>query len=113
MTECKFGARACTIAWPPVHRITSAAGMALGSTLLPEPSYLVRILDPATLSYERMIVVSERDEGRELFLSGWIGPPLTVSEWRAAKQALFPRAEVVSWERRRGDGSMHFARLNL
>jgi hypothetical protein len=99
------------MAWPPVHRITSAAGVALGSTQLPDPSHLVRILDPDTLSYERMIVVTERDEGGELVLSGWIGSPLTLREWRAAKQALFPQAEIVSWERRRGDGSMHFARL--
>jgi len=30
-----------------------------------------------------------------------------------SETGFIPQAEIVSWERRRADGSMHFARLNI
>ncbi|WP_298689085.1 hypothetical protein [uncultured Sphingomonas sp.] len=60
-----------------------------------------------------MIVVTERNGGRELHLSGWIGKPLDRSEWLAARDALFPAAEVVVFERLRADGVFSHRRLPL
>ncbi len=88
------------------HRAAPIGCATLVSTALPPSSHLVRLHPAPGQPYDRMIVVTERDGGRELFLSGWIGPPLTLSHWRAAKAALFPAAETVVWERRSADGSL-------
>lgn len=92
---------------PLAHRTAAAGDGMLAATELPPGSHLIRLHPKAGGPYDRMLVVSEQDEGRRLVLSGWIGPPLTRSQWRAAKAALFPAAEVVSWERRRPDGTFH------
>jgi hypothetical protein len=44
--------------------------------------------------------VTEQEGGEALFLSGWIGEPLTRAEWRRAAAALIPRAQIVRFERR-------------
>ena len=85
------------------HRIVTLGDLRLGVTALPNPSHLVRVLTGEDDAYDRMIVATERDAGRELFLQGWIGEPLTRSEWRAAGAALFPDAHVVVFERREGE----------
>ena len=85
------------------HRIVTLGDLRLGVTAIPNPSHLVRVLTSENDAYDRMIVATERDAGRELFLQGWIGEPLTRSEWRAAGAALFPQAQVVVFERREGD----------
>jgi hypothetical protein len=95
----------------PEHRLVTIGGAQLVATLLPAVSHLVRLHPVAGEQYDRMTVVSEINEGRELFLSGWIGRPLGLREWRAAKDALFPAAQAVAWERRRSDGSRHLASL--
>jgi hypothetical protein len=69
---------------------------------LPPGSHLVRFHPTPETPYDRMIVVTEEDEGETLFLQGWIGKPLTPAEWRAAKAERFPKATRVRFERRTG-----------
>lgn len=66
---------------------------------VPHNSHLVRLLPGTGPEYSRMIVVTEEDDGSTLYLSGWIGDPLTRSEWRAARDELFPQAQVVRFDR--------------
>ena len=87
------------------YRKAHVGPVTLYATEIPERSSLVRVGQGDDLSYDRMITVTERHGGREIFLAGWIGPPLTVRQWRAAKATLFPDAVKVSWERREDDGS--------
>lgn len=79
------------------------------STPLPAGSHLVRFMDGPN-GYKQMIVVTELDGGEVLFLQGWIGKPLTPSEWREARDLLFPNAREVRFERIR-DGEMCPKRL--
>lgn len=81
------------------HR--AAGKIPLEITTLPAGSHLVRFLidDRPEAPYDRMIVVTEMDEGSVLFLAGWIGTPLTASEWRAARDQLFPAAREVRFIR--------------
>jgi hypothetical protein len=97
----------------PVHRFATVDGGKIVATALPCASHLVRFHPDAELPYDRMIVVTELDAGRILFLSGWIGPPLGVVAWRIAKAELFPSAELVMWERRRRDGSARLVRFAI
>lgn len=62
--------------------------------------HLVRVLVGIGPAYDRMIVVKEHSGGRVLHLAGWIGKPLTPSEWRAARDKHFPGAREIHWERR-------------
>lgn len=80
---------------------------------LPSPSHLVRFHPEPNAPYDRMIVVSEQDEGSTLYLQGWIGPPLTPAQWRQAKNELFPKARTVAFQRRRADGSFRDVRLPI
>lgn len=84
--------------------------MELVSTPLPAGSHLVRFMDGPD-SYDRMIVVTELEDGQVLFLQGWIGKPLTPSEWREARNRLFPNAREVRFERIR-NGEMRPVRLS-
>ncbi|MBB4860386.1 hypothetical protein HNO88_003729 [Novosphingobium chloroacetimidivorans] len=95
-----------------VHRAVALGGDQLVATALPSSSHLVRF-HPAGLDYDRLIVVTELDEGRKLYLSGWIGKPLTLGQWRDAAALLFPQAEFVSWERKRGDGTFRLITLPI
>ena len=73
------------------------------STLAPGV-HLVRVLVGDGPEYDRMIVVTELDDGRVLFLQGWIGRPLSPAEWRAARDEYFPRARWVMFRRGWGAG---------
>jgi len=75
--------------------------MRLVVTPLPDCSHLVRVCDGDGPEYGRMIVVSE--DGDCLHLQGWIGTPLTPSQWREGVAAHFPNAKRVRFERRKGD----------
>ena len=75
--------------------------MRLTVTPLPDNSHLVRVRDGDGPEYSRMIVVTV--EGDCLHLRGWIGTPLTPSQWREAAAKLFPNARRVRFERRKGD----------
>jgi hypothetical protein len=94
------------------HRIVTIGDLRLGVTALPNLSHLIRVLDGDTDAYHRMIVASEMDEGSRLFLQGWIGEPLSRSQWRAAGATLFPDAREVVFERREGD-AVRMVRLTL
>lgn len=95
------------------HRSADIGDTRLISSELPAGSHLVRLFPTPGESYDRMIVVSEQDGGTTLFLSGWIGDPLTHGEWRAGLASLFPRARIVRWERRQQDGTVRQQRLSL
>ena len=71
------------------------------STLAPGV-HLARVLVGEGPEYDRMIVVTELDDGAVLFLQGWIGRPLTPREWRDAARRRFPRARWVAFRRVRG-----------
>jgi hypothetical protein len=83
------------------------------TTPLPPNSTLVRILLGDGPEYDRMIVVTEEEDGDELFLQGWIGKPLTVREWREAAAEEFPKASWVRYLRLRKDGSSREVRAPL
>jgi hypothetical protein len=94
------------------HRTLHIDERMLISTLLPYPTHLVRIFPSPTLPYNQMTNVSEIENGRELFLSGWIGSPLGIP-WREAGEALFPDARFVNWVRRTQDGSERLVRVGI
>lgn len=77
----------------------------LVSTAIPPNSELIRVHPTTSPGYDRMIVVTQEDDGETLYLSGWIGDPLTPAEWFEAKRLLFPKATKVRWERLRPDGT--------
>ena len=59
---------------------------------------------PDLVHYDRMIVVTERDEVETLFLAGWIAPPdqeqpLSLGEWYEARDRLFPKARCITFDR--------------
>jgi len=85
----------------------------LYATDLPPGSQLVRVCPETSFAYDRMIVVTERDGGRELFLQGWIGEPLSLDQWRTARATLFPAAQVITWERREDDGTVRHIRVSI
>lgn len=68
-------------------------------TPLPRRSYLARFHPRAELPYDRLTVISELAQGRKLFIQGWQGAPLKVSQWHALRRAHFPRARGVGWNR--------------
>lgn len=81
--------------------MTADLGQArLVASKLPSGSHLVRVHPKVGADYDRLIVVTEQENGRALFLSGWIGAPLLPREWREAAATLFPHAKVVRFERR-------------
>lgn len=84
--------------------------MRLVVTPLPDHSHLVRVCDGDGPEYCRMIVVTV--DGDCLHLAGWIGTPLTPSQWRKAAADLFPDARRVRFERRKGD-AVRFVELVL
>lgn len=85
------------------YRTAHVGPLTLYSSEVPAHSSLIRIGAGNDLSYNRMILVTERDGGRELFLQGWVGDPLTPKQWREAGAALFPDAVKVVFERKDGD----------
>lgn len=97
------------------YRKAHIGDLTLYATDLPPGSQLVRVCRDAGFAYDRMIVVTERDgkEGRELFLQGWIGEPLTRDQWREAKGELFAGAKVVAYERVEDDGAVRLVRAPI
>jgi hypothetical protein len=85
----------------------------LAATPIPAGSYLVRVHPDGGPQYDRMIVVTPEQDGAVLHLSGWIGTPLTPSEWQAARQAIFPAASHVRFERMRADGTLSHRELPI
>jgi hypothetical protein len=97
-----------------MHLRTARLGTSrLMATPMAPGVHLVRFFPGDGPLYDRMIVVTEKDGGRELHLSGWIGKPLAPVEWLAARDALFPDAEVVVFERLLENGSFSHRRLPL
>lgn len=72
------------------------------STLAPGV-HLVRVLVGDGPEYDRMIVVTELDDGEVLFLQGWTGKPLSPREWRDAALRRFPRARWIVFKRMKRD----------
>jgi hypothetical protein len=97
-----------------MHLRTARLGtLRLMATPMAPGVHLVRFFPGDGPHYDRMIVVTEKDEGRELHLSGWIGKPLAPAEWLDARDALFPDAEVVVFERLLENGTFSHRRLPL
>jgi hypothetical protein len=94
-------------------RAAQIGALRLIATQLAPSVHLVRFFPGDGPHYDRMIVVTEKNEGGELHLSGWIGKPLAPAEWLAARDALFPDAEAVVFERLQADGSFSHRRLPL
>uniref|UniRef100_UPI0035CB4AE6 hypothetical protein n=1 Tax=uncultured Sphingomonas sp. TaxID=158754 RepID=UPI0035CB4AE6 len=82
-------------------RTARIGGLRLVATPVPAGSELVRVHVGDDPNYDRMIVVTPEDEARVLHLMGWIGDPLSIP-WIGARDALFPSAETVRFERLRG-----------
>jgi hypothetical protein len=101
--------------WAPVHRVVSIGAARLVATALAEGCHLIRLHPTVEAPYDRMTVVTEREDGAVLFLAGWLGSIVTehLSLLRAGHAALFPNATAVAWERRRRDGSIHLAHLRI
>jgi hypothetical protein len=97
------------------YRKAQVGDLTLYATDLPPRSQLVRVSRDASFAYDRMIVVTERDgeKGRELFLQGWIGEPLSRDQWREAKGDLFAGAKVVVYERIEDDGTVREVRAPI
>jgi hypothetical protein len=81
----------------------------LVATRIPRGSWLVRAHRDGQ-PYDRMIVVTPR--WRVIHLMGWIGNPFSI-DWRAARDALFPRGRLVRWERLQKDGALKPHELRL
>jgi hypothetical protein len=77
---------------------------------LPSNSYLVRICEGEGPEYSRMIVVTLDEDS--IFLRGWIGKPLSPSEWKKAAKEYFPGITKVKFERYR-NGVFQLVELNL
>jgi len=65
---------------------------------LPPLSYMARVYPDDGPAYDRLTVASLITP-EQLFLSGWLGEPLSVAEWRAAKAVMFPDARFVNFDR--------------
>lgn len=82
-------------------------------TWIDSPSVFVRILkDNGLPDYQQGIIVTIQDEGETLYLTGWIGTPLTPGQWREGKKALFPGAKRVKFERR-NNGKVRYITLEF
>ena len=75
----------------------------LVATSLAPGVWMVRRHPGAGPLYDRMTVVTEKDEGRVLHLTGWIGNPRDIP-WLSARDAMFPAAREVLFERLTGAG---------
>ena len=80
---------------------------------IPGGSLLVRFLDPAGdgFAYDRMIVAALA--GTTINLMGWIGKPFGAKQWIEARDALFPGATHVEFERATKAGTLRTVRLPL
>lgn len=67
-------------------------------TELNTPAFIVRFSKSDKTTYEKLIVAELRDNGRVLYLQGWVGEPLTKDEWVAAGE-VFPDAVVCKFMR--------------
>lgn len=72
---------------------------------------LVRVHPDDGPHYDRMIVVTVH--GDSIHLMGWIGRPLTPSQWSQAAAALYPGARHVRFERMQADGTLRPVTLPL
>ena len=91
---------------------TLPSGLRLVATAVPPGSELVRIHQGSLLGYEAMTVVTPGEGGRVLHLSGWIGKPLSPIEWIAARDAFYPAAAAIDFERLK-PGGLSYRRLVL
>lgn len=82
----------------------------VASTIAPGAE-LVRVHPDDGPHYDRMIVVTVH--GDTVHLMGWIGTPLTPSQWSQAAAVLFPGARRVRFERMQPDGSLRHVTLPL
>ncbi|MBB4860953.1 ribonuclease HI [Novosphingobium chloroacetimidivorans] len=57
--------------------------------------------------------MNELDDGRTLFLTGWMGKPLSVDDWHNAAAALCLKAKTVTWKRAPGHATLHENRPNV
>jgi hypothetical protein len=88
--------------------------MRLVATPIPSGSFLVRFHPDDGPHYDRMIVVTPEDGGRTLHLFGWIANgKQSHKDWLAAKDALFPDAVRVRFERLKPDGTLSHRTLPL
>ena len=82
----------------------------VASTIAPGAE-LVRVHPDDGPHYDRMIVVTVH--GDTVHLMGWIGTPLTPSQWSQAAAVFFPAARRVRFERMQADGSLRHVTLPL
>lgn len=65
-------------------------------------SFVVRFHTSDSAQYTRIIIVTPEDNGKTLYLAGFMDKddkPFTLSDWREARNALFPFASRVRFER--------------
>lgn len=77
---------------------------------VPEGAMLARIMVDDTWSYDQMTLLVFKDS--IVHIKGWIGKSPSRELFQAIRD-LFPTMTHVSWERIRGDGSIHAVLLPL
>jgi len=80
------------------HRYVTLPSCVLLVSALPHPSHMVRFLNDDGHSYDQMSVVSEFGNS-EILISGWIGQPRPVAQYREVRDALFPDVRSARFER--------------
>jgi hypothetical protein len=94
-----------------MHTVILPCGTRLVSTPILPGSSLVRVHPDDGPHYNAMPVASPGDGN--LHLSGWLGPTLTCAQFLAARDALYPEANRILFERMRVDGSLSSRELRL
>ena len=87
-----------------------ADGM-IRATPIPGGSHLVRFITGDGFDYDRMTVATLT--GTTIHLMGWLGKPLGGKQWMEARDALFPAATHVEFERIGKDGTLRAVRMPL
>ncbi len=88
---------------PTVTRVFHYGDSRLVATPIPSDAWMVRRHPNGGSHYDRMTVVNDLDEGSVLHLAGWIGSPRDIP-WLGARDAMFPKAREVQFERLTGTG---------
>jgi hypothetical protein len=95
------------------YRSVDIEGATLVANSLAAGSHLVRFHSVDGDGYRHAVVVTETDEGRTLFLQGWIGSPLPRETFLPAMATLFPAAMELHYQRRRDDGTFRDVKVPL
>jgi len=94
------------------YRSLISNGATLVTNALPPGSHLIRFHGDGG-GYSQAVVVTEMDEGRTLFLQGWVGPPLPRATFLPAIAMLFPASVEIQFDRKHSDGTFRSVRVRI